>query len=88
MTDDPALECVRIFREVTGLDDTPRGAAMTGKDILAAPIDSFDMDSLDTMEFVMAVEDRFEVELDEAAVNRCATLTDFIALVSQSQLRV
>ncbi|HEY6630100.1 MAG TPA: phosphopantetheine-binding protein [Rhizobiaceae bacterium] len=84
MTDDTALECVRIFREVTGLNDKPRGNAMTSEDILAAPIGSFDIDSLDTMEFVMAVEDRFDVELDEQAINRCATLTDFTALVSHA----
>jgi len=84
MTDDTALECVRIFREMTGLDDSPQGLAMSAEEILAAPIGRFELDSLDTMEFVMAVEDRFSLELDEAAVNRCFTLTDFSALVSQS----
>lgn len=87
MIDDTALECVRIFREMTGLDNTPRGKAMSDDDVLSARIDSFDIDSLDTMEFVMAVEDRFDVQLNEEAVNRCVTLADFTALVSRA-LRV
>ncbi|MEW9836746.1 acyl carrier protein [Mesorhizobium marinum] len=81
MTDETALECVRLFRRTTGLDNTPR-VSMTAEDMLAAPIDTFEIDSLDTMEFIMAVEDRFSIELNEEAVNRCRTLGELAALVA------
>lgn len=84
MTDDTALECVRIFRETTGLDNTPR-MSMSAEEVLAAPIGSFDMDSLETMEFIMAVEDRFNIELDEEAVNGCRNLRELAALAEAAR---
>ena len=74
------VECVRIFREITGLVNL-KDQAMTPESILVAPIDSFDIDSLSTMEFVMAIEDEFNVELDEKAVNKCATIGELAKLV-------
>ena len=74
MNDETRLLCVEIFRKSTGLDNRKRGKAMSDDDILSAPIDSFDIDSLETMEFIMAVEERFDIELNEEAVNRCSTL--------------
>ena len=47
--------------------------------ILSAPIKSLDIDSLDTMEFVLAVEERFNIELNEEAVNRCRNLRELAA---------
>ena len=85
MIDETALACITIFRETTGLDNTPRGAAMSDDEILSAPIDSFDIDSLETMEFIMAVEDRFNVELNEEAVNRCRNLRELAALADAAR---
>ena len=34
------------------------------------------------MEFIMGVEERFGVQLDEEAVNRCATISELAALVT------
>lgn len=85
MTDDTALTCIRIFRETTGIHNTLRGAAMSDEDMLSAPIDSFDIDSLETMEFIMAVEDRFNVELNEEAVNACKTLRELAALTDAAR---
>jgi acyl carrier protein len=85
MIDETALVCIEIFRKSAGLDRSPRGNAMSNNDVVFAPIDSFDMDSLDTMEFVMAVEDRFDILLDEEAVNGCKTLADFAKLVVEAR---
>jgi acyl carrier protein len=81
MVDETARICVEIFRKSTGLDISKRGTEMSDEDILSAPIDSFGIDSLETMEFIMAVEERFDVELSEEAVNRCGTLDELAALV-------
>jgi acyl carrier protein len=84
MADDTALECVRIFRRTTGLDNTAR-VSMSDEDILSAPIDSFDIDSLETMEFIMALEDRFNIDLNEEAVNRCHNLRELAALAEAAR---
>ena len=85
--DEVARICVAMFRDMTALDDKAEGAAMTDADVLAAPLDSFDLDSLSTMEFIMAIEDRFNVLLDENAVNQCATLGQLSTLVAK-EIRV
>lgn len=85
MTDDIAQICVQIFRETTGMDVSKRGNAISDEEMISAPIDSFGIDSLETMEFVMAVEDRFDVLLNEQSVNNCKTLADFIKLVTETR---
>jgi acyl carrier protein len=84
MTDDTALACVEIFRRTTGLDNTPR-MSMSAEDILSAAIDSFEIDSLETMEFIMAVEDRFNIELNEEAVNNCRNLRELADLAEAAR---
>jgi acyl carrier protein len=86
MNDDTASACVRIFRNTTGLDDTRRGSTMSDAEVLSAPIDSFGIDSLETMEFIMAVEDRFNIELDEEAVNRCRNVGELVELVTAARV--
>ena len=86
MNDDTASACVRIFRNTTGLDDTRRGSTMSDAEVLSAPIDSFGIDSLETMEFIMAVEDRFNIELDEEAVNRCQNVGELVELVTAARV--
>ena len=85
MTDETAYICVEIFRKSTGLDVSKRGVAMSNDEILSAPIDSFAIDSLETMEFIMAVEDRFNIELNEEAVNRCRNLRELAALADAAR---
>ncbi|WP_010140903.1 acyl carrier protein, partial [Oceanicola sp. S124] len=46
----------------------------------AFPIAETRMDSLDSMELIMEIEDRFAISLDEDAVLECRTLGDLIAL--------
>ena len=85
MNDDTARICVEIFHTLTGFKNTPRGIAMSDDDILSAPIKSLDIDSLDTMEFVLAVEERFNIELNEEAVNRCRNLRELAALAEAAR---
>ena len=85
MTEVSACICVEIFRRTTGLDVSKHGLAMSDGDILSAPIDSFDIDSLETMEFIMAVEERFNIELNEEAVNRCRNLRELAALAEAAR---
>lgn len=44
-------------------------------------IDSLQLDSLDEVEVLMALEDKLSVEIDQAQVNACRTLGDLAALV-------
>lgn len=85
MIDETALACVEIFRKSTGLDISKRGTEISDDDLLSAPIDSFGIDSLETMEFIMAVEERFDIELNEEAVNRCHNLRELAALAAVSR---
>jgi acyl carrier protein len=85
MDDRIALVCVEIFSDIARLNRSRNGTALPPGQILSAPIETFDVDSLTTMEFVMAVEERFEVELDEKAVNRCRTVGEIAALVAAAR---
>lgn len=87
MIDDTARGCIEVFRDITGLNDSRRGTTISDAQILSDPITSFEIDSLETMEFIMGVEERFDVELDEQAVNRCSNVGELVALVSAA-LRV
>ena len=44
-------------------------------------IDSLQLDSLDEVEVLMALEDKLSVEIDQAQVNACRTLGDLAAMV-------
>ena len=85
MIDETARGCIEVFREITGLNDSRRGGATSDAQILSDPITSFEIDSLETMEFVMAVEERFDVQLDEQAVNRCSNIAELAALVAAAR---
>jgi acyl carrier protein len=82
--DEIALVCAEIFIDVAGLRKA--GAATSPVEVLSAPFESFGIDSLTTMEFVMAVEERFGVELDEKAlIDRGKTVADLAALVAEAR---
>lgn len=80
-----ARSCAALFKEITGIANTKAGQDLSDETLLSAPLSSFDIDSLSTMEFIMAVEDRFRVELDENAVNQCKTLRQLTDLVVQAR---
>ncbi len=85
MTDELSRICVEIFRETTGLDVSAEGARLSDADILARPIESFAIDSLETMEFIMGIEDRFDIMLNEEAVNRCSNIAELVELVAAAR---
>ena len=85
MIDDVARGCIEVFRETTGLNDSRRGGTISDAQILSDPITSFEIDSLETMEFIMGVEERFDVLLDEEAVNRCNNIAELAALVTSAR---
>jgi len=72
---------VQIFREVIGLttwDDTR---------LLAEPLDALKVDSLTLLDFVMQVEDAYDVALDEDAVQRCRTIGELAEMVAAERNR-
>jgi acyl carrier protein len=85
MIDETEHGCIEVFRHITGLNDSRRGGAISDARILSDPITSFEIDSLETMEFIMGVEERFDVQLDEEAVNRCSNVAELAALVAAAR---
>ena len=45
------------------------------------PLEALEVDSLTLLEYVMAVEEAFNVELDENEVNACGNIPDLVQLV-------
>lgn len=82
-SDDVGRICAEIFLELTGYDDRADVSSRSESELLATPMESFGLDSLSTMEFIMAVENRFDVSLDENEVNRCATIGELAGLVTK-----
>jgi len=79
-----AQACAEIFLNVAAIRTSGRG--LSAADIVSTPIETFGIDSLTTMEFVMAVEERFAVELDEKAlIERGKTIADIAELVAKAR---
>ena len=49
--------------------------------MLQEPLEALEVDSLTLLEYVMAVEEAFNVELDEDEVNACGNVADLVQLV-------
>jgi len=49
--------------------------------LLQEPLEALEVDSLTLLEYVMAVEEAFNVELDENEVNACGNVADLVQLV-------
>jgi acyl carrier protein len=76
----PAI-CARIFRQVADLKYSEAHFTWSDERLLQEPLDALDVDSLTLLEYVMAVEEAFAVELDEDAVNACENVGDLVKLV-------
>lgn len=48
----------------------------------ASLIDDLGADSLDNVELVMAFEEEFDIEIDDAAAETCKTVGDIITLIA------
>jgi acyl carrier protein len=73
--------CAHLFREAIGNAHTVPVTSWDDAKLMAEPLESFDVDSLMLLDFVMRVESAYDVELDEAEVNSCRTLGELAALV-------
>lgn len=66
------------------------GAPSAGTDqekFLALGVDELGLDSLDRLELVMAIEDHFEITLDEDMVLGCKTVGKLVWLVERTLSR-
>ena len=82
MTDPTSTETARIVTDAlyeimarSGITPPERGPQ-----IYTLPFDEFKLDSMDRLEFVMAIEDKLERVFDANEVVQCRTLADIIAL--------
>jgi len=76
--------CIRLFREIVGLQNPELVSGWDDARLLAEPLNAIDIDSLSQLEFIMRVETAYGVELNEAAVNACATLGEIARLVANA----
>lgn len=75
------MGCARIFRDVAGLNNSSEHCGWSDERLLKEPLEALEVDSLMLLEFVMAVETAYDVELDEDDVNRCGNVGDLVQLV-------
>ncbi len=47
-------------------------------------LDALGMDSLDTLEAVMKIEDRYGLEIDPGEFSTCASIADVVAIVARA----
>jgi acyl carrier protein len=77
--------CAHLFREAVGDAHTVPVRSWDDAKLLAVPMESFVVDSLMLLDFVMRIESAYDVELDEAEVNSCRTLGELAALVTAAK---
>ena len=82
MPNDTETAILEIFRSLSpGEDDARRDTVDTGK--LMVDLSELGMDSLERMDLVMRIEERFDVALPEGEVLRCKNLSDLAKLVQR-----
>ena len=52
--------------------------------LLTTRFDDLGIDSLAMLEGVMNIEERFDIRIDEAALDKCVNLKDVVALVTET----
>lgn len=82
MPNDTEIAILEIFRSLSpGEDDARRDTVDTGK--LMVDLGELGMDSLERMDLVMRIEERFDVALPESEVLRCKSLSELAKLVQR-----
>jgi acyl carrier protein len=76
--------CLRLFRETVGNVHSVPVYTWDDKRLLAASLEDVDVDSLTLLDFVMQIENNYDIELDEAAVNACSSIGEVAELVAAS----
>jgi acyl carrier protein len=85
MNDALRSSCAAIFREVSGLQDSETHFGWSDEKLLNESLEALEVDSLTLLEFVMRVENDYDVELNEDEVNRCKNVADLVALVAAAR---
>lgn len=80
-----SARCTQIFREISGLKDSSNHFGWSDERLLGEPLEALGVDSLTLLEFVMEVENEYNVELNEEEVNSCVNVADLVALVATAQ---
>ena len=78
-------DCADLFRKVSGLSNSTTLSRWNDERLLVESLDTLDVDSLTLLEFVMEIENAYNVELDEADVNLCQNLRDFVDLIASAR---
>ena len=76
--------CTRIFRDIADLTNSKTHFAWSDERLLQEPLEALEVDSLTLLEYVMAVEEAFNIELDEDEVNACENVKDLVQLVERA----
>ena len=67
------------------MNDSSEHCGWSDDRVLQEPLEALEVDSLTLLEFVMAVEEAYSVELDEDDVNRCQNVGDLVQLVKAAK---
>jgi acyl carrier protein len=81
MTDSLRTECAHMFRDVSRLSNSSTHFGWSDEKLLAEPWKALGIDSLTILEFVMEIENAYDVQLDEEDVNLCNNVGELIDLV-------
>jgi acyl carrier protein len=68
-------------REIVDLENPGLVSAWDDDKLLAEPLETIYLDSVSRLEYIMRVENAYNVELDEADVNACRSIRELAALV-------
>jgi acyl carrier protein len=60
------------------------GNELESEALLATPLEALDIDSLSMLEVVMNIEERYDIRIDESALDECSTLKEVAALVRKT----
>lgn len=77
--------CLRLFRQAVGTVHSVPVYSWDDKRLLATSLEDVDVDSLTLLDFVMQIENVYDIQLDEAAVNACGTIGEVAALVASAK---
>jgi acyl carrier protein len=83
-----SLRCVEASARASKgdrLDNSSEHFVWSDERLLNEPMETFDLESLTLLAFVLEIESAFGVELDEEDVNRCKRIGDLVALIAAAR---
>lgn len=85
--DNPKDRTVQVIRDYLKGEQV-EAASLAENELLDQKLSDFDMDSLQTMEMVMNLEEEFDIMMDEDDVLSCNKISDFVVLIEKTVLAV